>query len=107
MPWPCSHFPKELVSLSWRLLLRPIEIGPEIGALDPARLTNEQRLEIGQAIRPAIADDRNPMAALVVGAVDQQATNAHLAHFTQRDFLRTYASPTALPAVDFATGALR
>src|SRR5215203_4869462 len=29
------------------------------------------------------------MTAFVVGAIDQKARNAHLAHFTKRDFLRT------------------
>jgi hypothetical protein len=61
----------------------PMEVRPEIGAPFAAGLTHEQRLKIGQAhmIRPTVGADLNAMAAPIIGAVDQKATNAHLSHF--------------------------
>ena len=38
-------------------------------------------------VRPLVATDRGPMAAMVVGAIDQQPAHAHLAHFVEGDFL--------------------
>ena len=51
--------------------------------------THKQRLEIGQpgVIRPAIAPDCRPMAAVIVRAIDQDAAHADLAHFAERYFL--------------------
>jgi hypothetical protein len=52
-------------------------------------LANEGRLNIRKPdmIGPAIAADRDRMAAMIIRAVREQAANAHFAHFTQRYFL--------------------
>jgi hypothetical protein len=39
-------------------------------------------------IRPCIPADRDRVAAAVVGAIDQQAADAHVAHFAEGDLLR-------------------
>ena len=38
-------------------------------------------------IRPSVAADRGPMAAVIVGAVDQQAANASGANLGEGDLL--------------------
>src|SRR5215213_8351200 len=43
---------------------------------------------MGQCLRPPVGADRNRMAAVIVAAIDQDASNAHRAHFTQGYFLR-------------------
>ena len=60
-----------------------MEIRADVSAAQAACPTNEQRLNIGQPdiIRPLVAADRGPMAAMVIRAIDQQAANAHLALF--------------------------
>jgi hypothetical protein len=70
----------------------PNEIRPEIGRPGAAGLTYEQRLKIreSEVVRPSISADRDRMAAVVVGAVDQQAADAHFAHFTQTYFFRPF-----------------
>jgi len=67
----------------------PIEIGPDIRAPRAAGLAGEARLDVGQPgiIRPAVAADRGPMAAMVVRAIDQQPANAARAHFSEGDLL--------------------
>ena len=51
---------------------------PDVGSTLVARLANELRLYIGKPdiIRPRVGADRGRMAALVVGAIDQQTANA-------------------------------
>jgi hypothetical protein len=51
-------------------------------------------LNVGQPqiIGPAIGADRDRVAALVIGAVHQDATNAHVAHLGERDLLRADSS---------------
>lgn len=63
-----------------------------------ADLAPELRLDIRQSnvIRPRVPADRFPMAALVVGTVDQQATNARRPHFTEGYFLFTPHSSRAV-----------
>ena len=80
------------------LFLLPMKVGPQIGRACAASLADEQRLKIGQLdiIRPLIGADPSPMAALVVRAVDQQAANAHLAHFTESYFLRAVHQSASL-----------
>ena len=53
-----------------------------------AYLTNEMRLEIGQAnvVRPLIGADRDGTHAFVVGTSDKQAPNARGPHITKSDF---------------------
>jgi|SRR2546423_5345804 hypothetical protein len=41
-------------------------------------------------IWPAIGADLNAMAAPIIGAIHQQAANAHLPHFAQGDFPRPF-----------------
>jgi hypothetical protein len=60
-----------------------MEVGPDISAAPAACLANEQRLGQPDFIRPSITGDRGPMAAVVVGAIDQQAANAHRTHFAE------------------------
>jgi hypothetical protein len=69
---------------SFILFHGPIEIRSDFSALNAASLTSEQRLEIGQphVVRPSIGIDLYVVAAMIIRAVDQQAANAHLAHFT-------------------------
>jgi hypothetical protein len=46
-------------------------------------------LNVGQPqIGPVIAADRARTAAAIVGAIDQHAANAHVAHFAEGDLLR-------------------
>jgi hypothetical protein len=67
---------------SFILFHGPIEIRSDFSALNAASLASEQRLEIGQPlIRPSIGIDLYVVATLEIRAVDQQATNAHRAHF--------------------------
>jgi hypothetical protein len=67
----------------------PIKIRADIRASLAASLTGEPRLDVGQphVIRPPVAADRGPMAALVILTVDKQATNAAGAHFGEGDLL--------------------
>lgn len=65
---------------------------PYIGAPIAAALADETWFQIRKpdAIRPLVNFDRRQglqMAAFVIGAVDQQAANAGLAHFAQGDLL--------------------
>ena len=56
----------------------PMEIRAHVCTAPSARLAGELRLKIGQAnlIWPPVTADRGPMAALVIGAIDQKTTNA-------------------------------
>jgi hypothetical protein len=77
-------------STSWLgPLLVPIEIRPDVGALGAASPTNQFPFKVGQPdmTGPAVAADRGPMAAFVVGAIDQEAANARCSHFREGDFL--------------------
>jgi hypothetical protein len=69
-------------------LLLPMEIWADIGASLAANLAGKARLDIGQpdVIRPSVAADRCPMAALVIRAIDQETTNASGAHLSEGDF---------------------
>jgi hypothetical protein len=69
-----------------------LPIGPHIRTFPAAGLTGESRLDVRQsdAIRPSISGDRGPMAAVVVGAIDQDAAHARGAHLGERgDFCTT------------------
>ena len=54
------------------MLMFPIEIRSEFGALKAARLADEQRLEIGEpdVIGPLIGGDFDVVAALVIRAIN-------------------------------------
>jgi hypothetical protein len=68
-------------------LLLPIEIRTDIGAPFATSLAGEPWLQIGQpdAIRPSVAADTCPKAALVIQAIDQQTANASGAHLGEGD----------------------
>ena len=88
------NFPGELTlvpaALTGRIsggLFIAIEVRPDIGPAIAARLTGKPGLEIREAhgIRPAVPADRRGMAALIVGAIDQQPAYAGCAHFREGD----------------------
>jgi hypothetical protein len=64
--------------LNGRLLQRPVEIRPHLGAAVAASGADELRLQIRQpsVIRPLVAADRRPMATMIIGAIDQQTAHA-------------------------------
>ena len=72
-----------------RVSCSPMEVWPDIRALRAAALADESRLDVGQPniIRPSVAADRGPMAAMVVGAIDQETANATGSHFSEGDLL--------------------
>jgi hypothetical protein len=67
----------------------PIEVRTDISASPAAGLAGEARFDVGQPnlVGPSVGADRDPMAALEIGAIDQQAANAGGAHFSQGDLL--------------------
>src|SRR5258706_10992117 len=72
-----------------RIFFNRMPIRPDISASPAARLADELRLQIGQpdVIGPSVAADRRPMAAVIVGAIDQQAANAGGSHLSEANFL--------------------
>ena len=56
----------------------PVEVGPDVGAAAAASPADEPLLEIGQPniVRPSITGNRGGVAAMVVGAIDQNAADA-------------------------------
>ena len=44
------------------------------------------------AVPPSVAADRERVAAMIVRAIDQDATHAHVAHLGEGDFLRAALS---------------
>jgi len=70
-----------------RGLFVPVEVRPDIGPAIAARLTGKPGFKIRQAnvIRPPVSADRRGMAALIVGAIDQQPAYAGCAHFREGD----------------------
>ena len=66
-----------------------MEIGTDIRTLGAAGLAGEARLDVGKPgiIRPAVAADRGPMAALVIRAIDQETANAGGSHIGECDLL--------------------
>jgi len=66
-----------------------VKVWPDVRAAPAARLAGEPGLNVGKSdiIRPSVAADRRPMAALVIRAIDQQAANATGTHFSKSDFL--------------------
>ena len=75
-------------------LLVPIEIRPHVGTALAAHRADETMFYVGQPkiIRPVAAADRDRVAAAIVGAVDQNAANAHIAHFGKGDFLGAFGT---------------
>ena len=66
-----------------------MKIRADIRAPLAAGLADETPLDVGQpsVIRPSVTADRGPMAALEIGAIDQEAANARGAHFAEGDLL--------------------
>ena len=66
------------------IFLYALPIRPHIRAAPAASLAGKPRLQIGQAhlIRPSVAADRCPVAAVIIGAVDQEAAHIDGAHFS-------------------------
>jgi hypothetical protein len=69
----------------------PAVASPDVRAALAADSADEPPLNVRQphAVRPAVAAHGDQVAALVIGAIDQQATHAHVAHVSEGDFLRT------------------
>ena len=74
-----------------RTLDIPIEIRPRVGAPLAAGRADKSRLDIREAeiVGPRIAADRDRVATLEIGALDQQAAHAAAAHQGKCDPLRT------------------
>jgi hypothetical protein len=70
-------------------LLLPVEIRANVSAPLAACLASEPGLQIGQPniIGPSVAADGCPMAAVIIGAIDQETANAGGAHFSEDDLL--------------------
>src|SRR5262249_28281468 len=84
----------------------PIEVRPDIRAALAAGGTDEPRLNIRQShvVRPVVGIHGDGMAALVVGAIDQDPAHAHLAHFAKGDLLGALPPSkrrAGIPATDF------
>ena len=64
-------------------------IGLDIGAAAAACLADECPLDIGKPdlIRPSVGAEPGPMAALIVGAINQETAQARGPHFPEDDFL--------------------
>jgi hypothetical protein len=76
-----------------------LPIGPDIGAAAAARRAGEATLEIGEPdiVRPFVGADRRDVAALLVGAVDQDAAHAGGAHLGEGNFLAGEFGHVVLP----------
>ena len=77
------------------MILVPIEIRPDVGTAPAASGAGETRLKIGQpnVIRPRIGAGRDVVRAVIIAAIDQDTTNAGIAHFAKRDFLGPIHAP--------------
>ena len=71
----------------------PTEVRANVGTALAANLADESRLKIGQPdiLGPSITADLDPMAASVIGAIDQQPANASGAHLGEGDSLGGHA----------------
>src|SRR6202022_4441405 len=67
----------------------PMEIRTDVSTLRAARLAGKPGLDFGQpdVIRPPVAADGDPVAALVIRAINQQTANARSAHLSEGDLL--------------------
>jgi hypothetical protein len=64
-----------------------MEVGPDIGASLAAGFADEAGLDIGKpdVIGPLICAGRDRVAAMMVGAIDQDAADASVAHLIEGD----------------------
>jgi hypothetical protein len=69
----------------------PMEIWAHVRASLAAALAGEPGLDVGQPniIWPSVAADCCRMAALIIRAIDQEATDARGAHLSEGDLLGT------------------
>jgi hypothetical protein len=67
----------------------PVEIRAHIRAAPATSLAGEPGLDVRQpnVIRPSIAADRRVVAAMIIGAIDQEIADASGAHFSEGDLL--------------------
>jgi hypothetical protein len=79
----------------------PMEVRPDVGASLAACLASEQGFEIGEpdVIRPSVAADRDRVAAMEVGAIDQDAAHSGLPHLGEGDLLRAAGERIHAPIV--------
>jgi hypothetical protein len=72
-----------------------MKIWPDVGSALAASGADETRLKIGQpnVIWPGIGAGRDVVRAVIVAALDQDATHAGFAHFAERYFLRPLHAP--------------
>lgn len=77
------------LSIAHRRDLFQLKSGRTSAPLFP-RPTDEQRLYVAKpdVIGPAVAADRDRVAAPIIRAIDQETANAHVAHVAEGDFLR-------------------
>jgi hypothetical protein len=70
-------------------LLFPIEIGTDVGASLAAAPTDEPWLQIGQpdVIGPSVRAHGRPVAAAIIGTVNQETAHASGAHLSEGDLL--------------------
>jgi hypothetical protein len=61
----------------------------DVGTPPAATLAGEPGFDVREPdiIAPSVAADRRPMAALIIGAIDQETANAAGTHFSEGDFL--------------------
>lgn len=69
--------------------LAPIKVWPHLGTAPAAGGADETRLDVGQPriIPPLIRAQGSVVAATIVGAIDQHAPDAHVAHLAEGDLL--------------------
>jgi hypothetical protein len=66
-----------------------MEIRADVGTSLAACLADEPGFQIGQPdiIRPSVGADCGPVAAPIVGAINEQPANASAAHLSEGDLL--------------------
>lgn len=71
-----------------------MEVRPHVSTAPAARRADEARLDVRQPrlIGPAVGAQGREMATVVVGAIDQDAVHAHLAHVLEGDLLGPHAA---------------
>jgi hypothetical protein len=72
-----------------------VSLSADVGAFLATCHTGKQWFDIGEPhlVGPVVAADCRGMAALVIGAVDQDAARAHVAHLSKGNFLLASHAP--------------
>jgi hypothetical protein len=83
----------------------PVEVRTDISASLAAGLAGEPGLDVREpdVIGPTVPADRNPVAAMVVRAIDQETANARGTHFSEGDLLAGESGHVAIKAQAEAT----